>query len=53
MSGEKFKALKSKLAKEPGVTNPGGLAAKIGREKLGKAAFQAKAEAGKKAKEKK
>lgn len=34
-SGARFKALKGKLASEPGVTNPGGLAAFIGRQKFG------------------
>lgn len=36
-SGKRFAALKSKLAKEPGVTNPGALAASIGRKKFGAA----------------
>lgn len=39
-SGERFAALKSKLASRPGVTNPGALAAYIGRKKYGKARFQ-------------
>lgn len=34
-SGERFAALKEKLAKKPGVKNPGAIAAKIGREKYG------------------
>ena len=34
-SGERFAALKGKLANEPGVTNPGALAASIGRKKYG------------------
>lgn len=34
-SGKRFAALKSKLAKKPGVTNPGALAASIGRKKMG------------------
>lgn len=34
-SGARFKALEGKLAKEPGVTNPGALAASIGRNKYG------------------
>ena len=34
-SGKRFSALKNKLAKEPGVYNPGGLAAALGRAKLG------------------
>lgn len=47
-SGGRFAALKSKLSKEKGVTNPGGLAAYLGRRSLGKAKFQALAAAGKK-----
>lgn len=34
-SGKRFKSLSSKLAKRPGVTNPGALAAYIGRKKFG------------------
>ncbi len=34
-SGKRFAALKSKLSKEKGVTNPGALAASIGRKKFG------------------
>lgn len=34
-SGQRFAALKGKLADRPGVTNPGALAAYIGRSKLG------------------
>ena len=37
-SGTRFKALKSKLAKK-GATNPGALAAYIGRKKYGKKRF--------------
>lgn len=33
--GGRFAALKSKLAEKPGVSNPGALAAYIGREKYG------------------
>lgn len=33
--GGRFAALKSKLASRPGVTNPGALAAFIGRKKYG------------------
>lgn len=33
--GGRFAALKQKLAKKPGVTNPGALAASIGRKKYG------------------
>ena len=40
-----FKKLKAMLAKQ-GVKSPGGLAAHIGRKKLGKKAFQKKAAAG-------
>lgn len=38
-SGKRFSALKSKLASRPGVTNPGALAASIGRKKYGKKKF--------------
>jgi len=34
-TGARFKALKSKLSKKPGITNPGALAASIGRKKYG------------------
>lgn len=50
-SGERFAKLKATLSKEPGVTNPGGLAAAIGRKSLGKEKFQRLAEMGKKRKE--
>lgn len=43
----KFQKLKEKLAKQ-GAKSPAGLAAYIGRKKLGKKAFQHKAELGKK-----
>lgn len=33
--GGRFAALKSKLAAKPGITDPGALAAKIGRKKYG------------------
>lgn len=33
--GGRFAALKNKIAKEPGVTNPGAVAAAIGRKKYG------------------
>ena len=39
-SGARFAALKSSLASRPGVSNPGALAAFIGRKKYGKAKFQ-------------
>lgn len=45
--GGRFQALKSKLASRPGVTNPGALAAYIGRKKYGKAKFQKLASQGK------
>ncbi len=35
-SGNKFNDLKNKLSKEPGVKNPGGLAAALGRKKAAK-----------------
>lgn len=38
-SGGRFKALKNKLSKEKGVTNPGALAASIGRAKYGTKGF--------------
>jgi hypothetical protein len=46
-SGERFAALQSELAGRPGVTNPGGLAASIGRKKYGKKRFQKLAAKGK------
>lgn len=45
-SGGRFKALKNKLAKKPGVTNPGALAAYIGREKYGSAKMSSMSAAG-------
>lgn len=45
--GGRFAALKAKIAKEPGITNPGAVAASIGRKKLGKAKFQKLAAKGK------
>lgn len=39
--GGRFQELAGKLAKQKGVTNPKGLAAYIGREKYGKAKFEA------------
>ncbi len=47
-SGSRFRNLKRTLAGRKGVTNPGGLAAYIGRRKLGKAGFQKLAAAGRK-----
>src|SRR5213593_1677861 len=38
-SGGRFAALKSKFAARPGVTNPGGLAAYIGRKRYGAKKF--------------
>lgn len=38
--GGRFAALKQKLAGKKGVTNPGALAAYIGRKKYGKKKFQ-------------
>jgi hypothetical protein len=38
-TGERFAALKGKLAQRPGVTNPGALAAYIGRKKYGAKKF--------------
>lgn len=46
-SGARFKALKKKLAAK-GATNPGALAAWIGRRKYGKARFQKLSAMGKK-----
>lgn len=37
--GGRFKALENKLAHRPGVTNPGALAAYIGRKKYGNKRF--------------
>lgn len=47
-SGERFAAMKKKLAGK-GATNPGALAAYIGRKKYGAAEMQAMALKGKKA----
>jgi len=46
-SGGRFKALKKKLGSK-GATNPGALAAYIGRKKYGKSKFQGLAAKGKK-----
>jgi hypothetical protein len=48
-TGERFKALRNKLAKK-GVKDPDALAASIGRKKLGKARFQKLAASGRKRK---
>lgn len=45
--GGAFAKLKGELGKKPGITNPGALAAKIGREKYGKEQFQKMASRGK------
>ena len=45
--GGRFKALVSKLKAKGGVTNPGAVAAAIGRKKYGKAKFQKLAAKGK------
>lgn len=49
-SGKRFAALKSKLAKRPGIKNPAALASFIGRKKYGKAKFQKLASQGKRTK---
>ena len=46
-SGERFAALKSQLAHKPSVTNPGGLAAYIGRKGYGAKRFASLARRGK------
>lgn len=46
-SGARFKSLKEKLAKKKGVSNPGALAAYIGRKKLGAKKFNSLAKKGK------
>jgi hypothetical protein len=38
-SGKRFKSLVNSLSKRPGVTNPGALAAYIGRKKFGAKKF--------------
>lgn len=48
--GGRFAALKAKLGKKPGVSNPGGLAAWIGKQKYGKAKMTKMAAVGKKRK---
>ena len=47
----KFTSLENKLAKKPGVYNPAGLAAAIGRKKLGNKVMAARAAAGHKSHE--
>jgi hypothetical protein len=51
--GGRFAALEQKLAKRPGVTNPGALSAYIGRKKYGSGHFAALAAKGKKRKHRK
>lgn len=46
-TGERFKKLKGSLMRQGGVSDPGALAAAIGRKKLGKDKFQKLAAAGK------
>lgn len=45
-SGKNFAALKKKLGRKKGVTNPGALAAYIGRKKYGNKRFQSMATKG-------
>ena len=47
-SGQRFATLKASLAKKPGVTDPGALAASIGRKKYGAKKFAALGAKGKK-----
>lgn len=47
-SGARFAALKGKLAGRPGVSNPGALAASIGRKKYGAKKMAQMAAAGRK-----
>lgn len=47
-SGGRFKALKAKLGKEKGVSDPGALAASIGRKKYGAGKMSSMAAKGKK-----
>ncbi len=47
-SGQRFKSLAAKLAGQPGVTNPAGLAASIGRKKFGNVKFAGLAAKGRK-----
>lgn len=46
--GGRFAALKAKIAKEPGVRNPGAIAASIGRKKYGAAKMSSMAAKGRK-----
>lgn len=47
-TGERFRALKAKLMKKPGVANPGALAAFIGRKRWGAPKMAKMAAAGRK-----
>ena len=49
-SGARFAALEKKLSGKPGVTDPGALAASIGRKKYGATKFQSLAAKGKRGK---
>ncbi len=46
-SGQRFASLKKKLANEPGIYDPAGLAASIGRKKYGAKKFANLAKKGK------
>lgn len=46
-SGERFEALATKVAKEPGVRDPKAVAAAAGRKSLGASKFNKLAQAGK------
>lgn len=46
-SGERFRQLKSKIARRGGVRDPGAVAAAVGRKKYGKERMQEMAAAGK------
>lgn len=46
-TGERFDTLRSKLSGKPGIYNPAGLAASIGRRKYGKTRFSKLASKGK------
>lgn len=48
-SGQRFAALEGKLSKSPGVYNPAGLAASIGRKKYGTKRFNGLAAKGRSA----
>lgn len=52
-SGERFAALEEKLSNQPGITDPGALAASIGRKKYGPVKFSGLAAKGKSTKTKK